>query len=76
MKTKITITLSEELLARIDRIIEGRTNRSTFVKMAIHHFLNLMEREQRDRADLAIINQHAEMLNRETSEVLSYQNGL
>ena len=73
MKTKTSITLSEELLEKIDGIIKGHTNRSSFIEQAIRHYLVTKEREQRNKADLAIINENADSLNREARDVISYQ---
>jgi metal-responsive CopG/Arc/MetJ family transcriptional regulator len=73
MKIKTSITLSKELLREIDRIIEGHTNRSTFIEQAIRSYLKQREREQRNSVDLEILNKHAARLNREASDVISFQ---
>ncbi|KPJ83616.1 MAG: hypothetical protein AMS17_17260 [Spirochaetes bacterium DG_61] len=73
MKNKTSITLSKELLKKIDRIIKGNTNRSAFIEQAIRSYLKSKEREQRNKADLEIINKHSVRLNREATDVITYQ---
>jgi metal-responsive CopG/Arc/MetJ family transcriptional regulator len=73
MKTKTSITLSEELLEKIDHMIKGHKNRSSFIEQALRHYITSQEREQRNRADLEILNERVDSLNREASDVISYQ---
>ncbi|RKX75987.1 MAG: hypothetical protein DRP87_13175 [Spirochaetes bacterium] len=73
MKVKTSVTLSEELLEEIDRNIEGSTNRSLFIERAVRSYLKQKQREQREKSDIEILNVHAQKLNREADEVLSYQ---
>jgi metal-responsive CopG/Arc/MetJ family transcriptional regulator len=73
MKVKTSITLSRDLLHKIDGIIKGRTNRSVFIEQALQSYLKQMEQDQRNRDDLQKINKHAAQLNREASDVISYQ---
>lgn len=73
MKVKTSITLSEELLQKIDRIIKGYTNRSTFIEQAVRSYLKQKEQQKRNQADLDILNQHSVRLNREAKDVISYQ---
>jgi metal-responsive CopG/Arc/MetJ family transcriptional regulator len=54
-------------------MIKGHTNRSSFIEQALRHYIASKEREQRNRADLEILNEHADSLNREASDVVSYQ---
>ncbi len=73
MKIKTSITLSQDLLREIDGIIKGNTNRSVFIEQAIRSYLKQMERDQRNRDDLEILNRHSSRLNREASDVFSFQ---
>ena len=73
MKVKICIALSEELLKKIDLIIGGYTNRSAFIEQAIRNYIKTKEREERNKADLETLNKHSAKLNREASNVISYQ---
>jgi mRNA interferase MazF len=76
MKTKTSVTLSEDLLQLIDENANGERNRSAFIETAVRAYLEVVKRHRRDRNDLSIINRLAERLNSEASDVLSYQKGL
>ena len=70
MRVKTSITLPEELLNRIDRVDK---NRSALLERAAQAYLAKLEREERDRKDIEIINRHADRLNREAEDTLEYQ---
>ncbi len=73
MKTKTSVTLSEDVLRLIDENAKGEKNRSAFIEAAVRAYLEVVRRHGRDRDDLSIINRLAEKLNSEASDVLSYQ---
>ena len=73
MKVKTSITLSEELVAEIDKLSEHYGNRSAFVEQAVRAFLADGARRARDASDLAILNRRADALNAEARDVLGYQ---
>lgn len=73
MKSKISITLSEDVLAYIDRALPERGNRSDFIEKALRESIRRWTREARDRRDRQILDQHAQSLNREAEDALSYQ---
>ena len=70
MRVKTSITLPPELLVRLDRL---GPSRSASLERAALAYLARLEREQRDRSDIAIINRNARRLNREARETLEYQ---
>jgi hypothetical protein len=74
MKVKTSVTLSQELLKVVDRRArQHKKNRSDFIETAVWTFLAQLSREEINARDLEIINRHAEALNREAADVLSYQ---
>jgi metal-responsive CopG/Arc/MetJ family transcriptional regulator len=73
MKVKVSITLSEELLGAIDRCHRGFNSRSEFLEAAARSYLARPARERAKRSDLGIINRHADSLNAEAADVLTYQ---
>ena len=73
MKVKTSITLSEDLLAAIDRRAGQFKNRSDFIETALRAFITQMARDEQNARDLAIINRQADLLNREAVDVLAYQ---
>jgi len=70
VRVKISITLPDDLLKRIDRV--GR-NRSAFIEWACRVYLARLEKTEREGRDIQIINAHADILNEEAEDVLEYQ---
>lgn len=73
MKIKTSITLSDELIRVIDQYGQAYKNRSDFIEAAIRAFIKQIIRDQQNARDVEIINQNAERLNAEASDVLAYQ---
>jgi metal-responsive CopG/Arc/MetJ family transcriptional regulator len=73
MKTKITITISTDLLLCIDRHIEPDGSRSAFIEKVLSDHLRDAERQAIQRRDMELINANADYLNREAEDVLRYQ---
>ena len=70
MRVKTSITLPKDLLDRLDRVDH---NRSALLERAALAYLARLEREARDRQDVAIIDRNAARLNREAMDALDYQ---
>jgi hypothetical protein len=70
VKVKTSITFPADLVARLDRIDK---NRSALLERAALAYLAHMERLDRDRKDIEIINRNAGRLNREAQDTLEYQ---
>jgi metal-responsive CopG/Arc/MetJ family transcriptional regulator len=73
MKQKTSITLSQELLFRLDQLIGPDGNRSAVMEKALDSYLTDEERRRRDARDLEALNRDAARLNREARDVLGYQ---
>ena len=73
MKIKTSITLSQELLRTIDRLSPQYGNRSQFIETASRAFLDRLPRQRQNARDLEILNRHADNLNQEARDVLTYQ---
>jgi len=73
MKAKTSITLSVEILKAIDLYIGEYKSRSAFLEIAARQFIVQLERKKTEQRDLEIINRHADSLNAEAEDVLSYQ---
>ena len=76
MKVKTSITLSRELLGAIDRYQSEYSSRSEFLEAAARSFLARLARNKEEKRDLKIINRHADELNAEAEDVLTYQEPL
>ena len=73
MKVKTSITLSEDLVKAIDEYAKKYNNRSEFIEEAVRVFIRQLIRKQQEAKDLEIINHRADRLNKEATDVLTYQ---
>ena len=73
MKTKTSITISNDIIKQIDNIIKNDGNRSLFIEDALKYYLNIQKRIERNNKDFKIINSKAKKLNKEAEDILSYQ---
>ncbi|MDL1978529.1 MAG: ribbon-helix-helix domain-containing protein [Deltaproteobacteria bacterium] len=73
MKVKTSITLSAEVLKAIDLYIGEYKSRSAFLETAARQFIIQLEQKETEQRDLEIINRHADSLNAEAEDVLTYQ---
>jgi len=73
MKVKTSITLSDEILEAIDLHMGEYRSRSEFLETAARKFIAQLARKKAERRDLEIINRHADSLNAEAEDVLTYQ---
>lgn len=72
MKEKTSITLSDDLLADIDRLA-GSRSRSAFIERVLRRYLKQRARAAMDAKELEKINEAAESLNNEVADILQYQ---
>jgi len=70
VRVKTSITLPQDLLVRLDRIDK---NRSALLERAARAYLAHLDKAEREKRDLQIINANAERLNREAMDTLEYQ---
>ena len=73
MKVRTSITLSQDLLIAVDHLAGRGTNRSAVIEQAVRDFVAVRAQRMRNARDLEILDKHAVRLNREASDVLSYQ---
>ena len=73
MKAKTSITLSSEILARIDRVTGPETSRSAFIERVLSEYFRQKSHRQIHARDLERINAAADRLNREALDTLEYQ---
>lgn len=73
MKTKTSLTLSSDLLAKIDRLAGARRSRSSFVERVLRRYLFDRSRAVLNARDVERINRAAGELNAEAADVLRYQ---
>jgi metal-responsive CopG/Arc/MetJ family transcriptional regulator len=73
MKEKTSITLSNEVLTKIDRLAGSSRSRSAFIEKVLRRYLVELERAAVQARDLERINRAAEQLNSEAADVMEYQ---
>jgi metal-responsive CopG/Arc/MetJ family transcriptional regulator len=73
MKAKTSLTLSEELVAKLDRLAGPKVSRSAFIEQVLRDFVEGRAQARRDARDVAAINRHAAKLNAEMKDALSLQ---
>ena len=73
MKRKTSITLSEGIVKAIDRLTPKGGSRSETIERLLRQSVLRQARRSRDLKDLETINRHAEELNEEAEDVLTYQ---
>jgi metal-responsive CopG/Arc/MetJ family transcriptional regulator len=73
MKLKTSVTLSEDVVKRLDRATKKGESRSQAIERLLRESLYAEARRAADLRDLTLINKHAAQLNAEADDVLAYQ---
>jgi metal-responsive CopG/Arc/MetJ family transcriptional regulator len=73
MKIKTSVTLSEDILQDLERVAGKGLSRSAIIERALRDYISRRAKKLRDAADLQILNKNFKRLNREASDVLTYQ---
>lgn len=73
MKEKTSITLSQDVLARVDRLAGSRQSRSAFIERILRAYLEKQARAAMEAQDLERINAAVDRLNAEVDDILDYQ---
>jgi len=73
MKEKTSITLSKDVLMRIDKLAGSKQSRSAFIEQVLRTYLIKRARTAAEARDLQLINAAADRLNSELDDVMDYQ---
>jgi metal-responsive CopG/Arc/MetJ family transcriptional regulator len=73
MKEKTSITLSPDILAKVDRVAGSKLSRSAVIEQVGRKFFSERNRRKIHARDVQRINASAQRLNREAADVLDYQ---
>jgi metal-responsive CopG/Arc/MetJ family transcriptional regulator len=73
MKEKTSITLSSDILAKVDHLAGSKLSRSAFIELVLRNYFRERARRKLHARDLERINAAADRLNAEAAEVLDYQ---
>jgi len=72
MKSKTSITLSEDVLDAVDRSVRGES-RSAFIERVLRSYFHRRARGELHAQDLERLDREAAWLNLEAEDVLDYQ---
>ena len=75
MKQKTSLTLSEDLIAKLDRLAGPDVSRSSFIEKILRDFVEGRAQARRAARESAVISRHAAKLNAEMKDALSFQAG-
>jgi predicted transcriptional regulator len=73
MKSKTSLTLSEDLVASIDKLAGPKMSRSAYIEQILREFVDRRAQARRGAREVAAINRHAAQLNSEMSDALTFQ---
>jgi metal-responsive CopG/Arc/MetJ family transcriptional regulator len=73
MKEKTSISLSRDVLTRIDRLAGTKYSRSELIERVLRRYLRDKARNELHMRDLERINSAASRLNAEAADVLDFQ---
>ena len=73
MKVKTSITISRNILEKIDNNINKSYDRSKFIEEAIVYYLKNRQKTMNEVNDSNILNTKYKELNKEAEDVLSFQ---
>jgi metal-responsive CopG/Arc/MetJ family transcriptional regulator len=73
MKVKTSLSLSEDLIARIDKLAGSKVSRSSYIEQILRDFVDGLAQARKDARAIAAINRHAAQLNAEMSDALCFQ---
>jgi metal-responsive CopG/Arc/MetJ family transcriptional regulator len=73
MKTKTSLTLSEDLIATIDKLAGKKVSRSAYIEQILRDFVDRRAQARKDARETASINRHSAQLNAEMTDALSFQ---
>ena len=76
MKTKTSLTLSEDLVARIDKLAGPKVSRSAYIDQILRDFVDRRAQARKDARETASINRHSAELNAEMTDALLFQANL
>lgn len=73
MKKRISITLSRDVIATVDRMAGPRLTRSAVIERVLRGYIKTRTQVEVEACDLARINTATKKLNSESRDVLEYQ---
>jgi len=75
MKIKTSLTLSDDLVVKLDRLAGPNISRSSFIEKILRDFVEGRAQARRTAREAAAINKYAKQMNAEMEDALSFQVG-
>ncbi|HLA96092.1 MAG TPA: hypothetical protein VK612_10245 [Pyrinomonadaceae bacterium] len=73
MRVRTSVTLPEELLVEVDALAGKKNGRSAIVESALVAYVAKERPKKLNRRDIRIINENADLINRQVEETLEFQ---
>lgn len=73
MKSKISVTLTDDLVRGIEEHVKEFKSRSDLVEAAVERFIAHLRRREAEQRDIEIMNRFADELNAEAEDALRDQ---
>ncbi len=73
MKVRTSVTLPEELLTKVNALAGKTRKRSEIVECALRDYMAKEKRKKLNTRDIEIINEHADLINKQVEETLEFQ---
>ncbi len=73
MRVRTSVTLPEELLVEVDALARKKNGRSAVVESALLAYVAKEKPKKLNRRDIQIINENADLINRQVEETLEFQ---
>ncbi|MCP9495819.1 MAG: ribbon-helix-helix protein, CopG family [Pyrinomonadaceae bacterium MAG19_C2-C3] len=73
MKVRTSVTLPKELLMKVDALTGKNRRRSEIVECALQDYMAKENHKKLNTRDIEIINEHADLINKQVEETLEFQ---
>ncbi|HEX8737429.1 MAG TPA: hypothetical protein VF721_19000 [Pyrinomonadaceae bacterium] len=73
MRVRTSVTLPKELLIKVDALAGKKHKRSKIVESALRDYVAKANRNELNLRDIEIINQNADLINKQVEETLEFQ---
>lgn len=73
MRVRTSVTLPEELLVEVDALAGKKNGRSAVFESALVAYVAKEKPKKLNRRDIRIINENADLINRQVNETLEFQ---
>ena len=73
MKVRTSVTLPKELLKKVDALTGKTRKRSEIVESALRDYVAREKYKKLNTRDIEIINEHADLINKQVEETLEFQ---